>query len=477
MENKLESGGRLSRRQFIRLAGVSAAGAWLVACTASAPTQPGAAVDTGSSAAAAPGGTAEINLEYMMGDAELTPPEIEQFQEANPGITITRVEPDATKYFASLAAGTPPDLFRLQAPQFPLLLARNVPLNLQSYIDVSEAIKVDDLASANNYYRSSGGALDIGSGDVYGMVKDWSPDLTIWVNLDHFAEVGLPEPSLTEPLDYTDVQAYGEELSLFEGDRSVRRGFDTNMPWVERIWMVWLEGLGQSLFTEDFTKLDLVENEAAREAVKWHYDMAASKVSSSPINPSPSWPGQDFANGELSIVQYGFWFSGGLMIWANDEMKQKIEEGRLIMLPSPTWKGEKRGPTITATGSIVTGATEHPDEAYKVFEWYNALEPAKNRAASGWGVPALKSMYADIPKDGTYRSQVWSVLEAEMEFADTTVTFNPYLQGGEPGVVASLFLQFYEQALKGEITFDELLQKLEAESNIAIQDGIDQIGS
>ncbi len=299
MENKLDSGGRLSRRQFIRLASVSAAGAWLVACTASAPAQPEAAVDEGSSAAAAPGATAEINLEYMMGDAELTPPEIEQFQEANPGITITRVEPDATKYFASLAAGTPPDLFRLQAPQFPLLLARNIPLNLQSYIDVSEAIKVDDLASANNYYRSSGGALDIGSGDVYGMVKDWSPDFTIWVNLDQVEEVGLPAPSLTEPMSYEDVRAYGEALSLFEGDRSVRRGFDTNMPWVERIWMVWLEGLGQSLFSEDFTKVDLVQNEAAREAIKWHYDMAADMISSSPINPSPSWPGQDFANGEL----------------------------------------------------------------------------------------------------------------------------------------------------------------------------------
>ena len=131
MEGKLDNGGRLSRRRFIQLAGVSAAGAWLAACTAATPEQPAPAADAGGSAAA-PGDTAEINIEYMMGDAELTPPEIEQFQEANPGITITRVEPDATKYFASLAAGTPPDLFRLQAPQFPLMLARNIPLNLQS---------------------------------------------------------------------------------------------------------------------------------------------------------------------------------------------------------------------------------------------------------------------------------------------------------------------------------------------------------
>ncbi len=473
MKETLDNRGRLSRREFMRLAGISAAGGVLVACAPAAPGQPAPAAN---SAGAAPA-TARVNIDYMMNEPELTDKEIEQFQGANAGIKITRSVPDATKYFAALAAGTPPDLLRLQAPEFPLLLARKIPLNLQSFIDTSSVIKVGDLASANNYYRSSGGALDIGTGDVYGMVKDWSPDETLWANLDAIEAAGLPTPSFTEPMSYEDVKAYGEKLLKMNGDRVVQRGFDTNMPWVERFWMVWLEGEGSSLFTKDFKKMDLVENEKARAAVKYHYDLAASKVSSSPISPSPSWPGQDFANGELALVQYGFWFSGGLTLWANDKIKPKIDAGRIVMLPSPTWKGVRRGPTITATGSIVTGATKHPNEAYKVFEWYNAKEPAQNRAASGWGVPALKSMFPKMPKEGVYRSQVWSILEKEMTFADTTVKFNPYLQGGEPGVVASLFTQFYEQALKGTMTFDDMLKKLEAETNTAIQDGIDRIGT
>jgi multiple sugar transport system substrate-binding protein len=474
MNGVLNTRGRLSRRGFLQLAGLSTTGVLLAACAAAAPAgQPAPAADTAGAGAPA---TADITIEYMMFDAELTPAEIEQFQAANPGIKISRLEPDATSYFAKLAAGTPPDIFRLQAPQFPQLLAQKIPLNLQPYIDVSDVIKVDDLASANNYYRSSGGPLDIGDGDVYGMVKDWSPDMTIWANLDVIEQAGLPAPSLTEPLSYEEVRGYAEKIAKFDGDRVVMRGFDINVPWIERIWMVWLEGLGNSLFSEDFTKMNLVENEEARQAVEYHYQLAADKLSSSPISPSPSWPGQDFSNGDLGLVQYGFWFSGGIMIWADEELKPLVDAGRIVMLPSPTWKGVKRGPTITATGSIVTGATQHPDEAYKVFEWYNAREPAANRAASGWGVPALKSMYDSIPRDGTYRSLVWSVLEAEMKDAETTVRFNPYLQGGEPGVVASLFIQFYEQALKGDITFDEMLQKIESESNLAIQDGIDRIG-
>lgn len=457
----------LSRRAFLAHLGVVTTGGLLAACATSAPAP--------SAEAPAPS-TEAVEVQFMMNVAELTDEEIELFQEDNPNITINRLEPDATRYFAMLTAGTPPDIYRLQAPQFPLLLARNIALNLQPYIDVSELIQVDDLAPANNYYRSSGGALDIGSGDVYGMVKDWSPDMTVWANLDLLEEAGLPEPSLTESMDYEEVFGYGETLLTFDGDRVALRGFDFNLPWVERLWMLWLQGHDASIFIEDFTKIDLVENEMAREAIDYTYRLAETRIASSPVSPSPAWPGIDFANGELAMVEYGFWFSGGIPLWATEEINQKVEEGRIVMLPAPKWKGVKVDTTITATGATVTRATPHPDEAYKVFEWYMADLPARNRAASGWGVPALISMYDQIPKDGTYRSQVWSVLEMELEIADMTVKFNPYLQGGEPGVTASLYMQYLEQSLNGTITFDEMLKKIEDETNLAIQDGIDAVG-
>ena len=461
---------RLSRRGFLTQLGLVTAGGILAGCTAAAPAAeaPGAEVPASSADV--------IDVQFMMNVDELSDAEIDQFQEANSGITITRVEPDATRYFAMLAAGTPPDIYRLQAPQFPLLLARNITLNLQPYIDVSDLIKVDDLAPANNYYRSSGGALDIGTGDVYGMVKDWSPDMTVWANLDQIEAAGLAVPSFTESMDYDEVFAYGETLLTFDGDRVVLRGFDFNLPWVERLWMIWLQGHDASIFTDDFTKIDLVENEMAREAIDYTYRLAEKRIASSPASPSPSWPGVDFAAGELAMVEYGFWFSGGIPLWGSDEIKEKADAGRIVMLPAPKWKGVKVDATITATGAIVTKATQNPDESYKVFEWYMADQPARNRAASGWGVPALISLYDQIPKEGDYRSQVWSVLEEELKIADMTLKFNPYLQGGEPGVTASLYTQYLEQALNGTITFDEMLKKVQDETNLAIQDGIDAVG-
>lgn len=478
MNEKPKQTPRMSRRDFLRVAGLTAAGGVLVACAPAAP--PPAAAPTAAAAAESTPSTSapaadKIEVQMMMNGPEFTDAEIDIFQEKNPGIIAARLDPDTTRYFAMLAAGNPPDILRLQAPQFPQLLARKIPLNLQPFVDVSEIVHVDDLAPANNYYRSGGDALEIGDGDVYGMVKDWSPDMTLWANLDLIEEAGLPAPSFDEPMTYQDVRLYAEKLVKFEGDRTVNRGFDTNQPWIERFWMVWLEGMGNSLFSDDFKEMQLVKNDEAREAVAWHFDLSKDKLSISPSNPSPSWFGQDFATGTLGLLQFGFWYSGGIEVWSDDAMKEKVAAGRIVMLPSPTWKGVKRGPTITATGTIVTAATKYPDQAYRLFEWYNAEEAADNRAKSGWGVPALKSKYAMIPKEGAYRSQVWGVLEKELKDAETTVKFNSFLAGGEPGEVASLYAQFMEQALTGDITFDEMLEKIETQTNTAIQDGIDRI--
>src|SRR5262245_15871682 len=227
----------LSRRDFLKLASVSAAGGILTACSAGAPapppTQPAAqeaeattapveeaeattapAEEAEEASAPAP---AEGAVEMMMNSGELSDEEVKTFNADNPGITLTRIDPDNTRYFAMLTAGNPPGVFRLQAPQFPQLLARNIPLNLQSFIEVSPSLSVEDMTPANNYYRSSGDALAIGDGDVYGMVKDWSPDLTVWANLDLIEAAGLEAPSFTEPLSYEDIRIYAEKLAKFEG--------------------------------------------------------------------------------------------------------------------------------------------------------------------------------------------------------------------------------------------------------------------
>jgi multiple sugar transport system substrate-binding protein len=183
------------------------------------------------------------------------------------------------------------------------------------------------------------------------------------------------------------------------------------------------------------------------------------------VNPTSSWAGDDFVRGVVAMVQYGYWFGG--------MAESDVTAGKVVMLPSPTWSSERRDPTITATGMFMAAATQVPDAAWKFFEYYNAGQPAINRAGSGWGVPALKSMYDLMPKETDFDQQRQRVLKAELDLATPPLQFNPFIT---ETAVYDTWTVYLEQALNGAITFDELLANVEADVNTAIQEGKERIG-
>jgi multiple sugar transport system substrate-binding protein len=113
-----------------------------------------------------------------------------------------------------------------------------------------------------------------------------------------------------------------------------------------------------------------------------------------------------------------------------------------------------------------------PDAAWKVFEYYNAGQPALDRAGSGWGVPALKSMVNLIPQSTDFQKQAYACLQGELDLNTTPLQFNPFI--GESTVVDS-WNKFLDQALKDQITFDDMIAGIKSEVNFAIKEGIDRI--
>lgn len=459
----------VSRRDFLKLSGAAAAGSWLVtlapAAAASAPARTTAAQE-------------QTEVTFMIHGGELSEEEIAIFHEKNPGIKLTRLDVDQTRLFAMMAAGEPPDVFRLQYTEFPQLLARNLVLNLQSYFEASPLIKFDDLVEPNNFYKATD-PFNIGEGDIYGMIKDWSPDTTLFVNDAIFEEAGVDLVSSTEPLTYEQLFEIAKATTKFDGERAEVIGLSWNHGWVDRYWTMWLFSKGESLFSEDLTQANFVNNESARQAIQWHLDTASEKIAFSPLVAYNSWAGPDFVAGSIAIVQFGYWFSAFLRLNSgeNEAFQQLMEEGKIRMVTAPVWQdGEHISPTITATAAVISQASPNPDEAFRVFEWYNAEEPAINRADVGWGVPALKSLFDRLPKEGVYGEIMWKALENEMQYAGAIIPHNPYLQGGEPGVVGSVFLTNWEQYLTGDMDFDTLVSTIEDETNFAIEEGIDRIG-
>lgn len=472
----------ISRREFIHAGVFAVAGAALAACQPTSPSpqvvretvvvEVEKTVVVEPTEAPAPtvapllSGPIEGHVVCMHFLHEFTEDQVKVFEEENPGITLEVVEADLTRFFAMYAAGNPPDLLRVQAPSIPQYLARKMLYDLTPFFEASAVLKLEDLAPANNYYKAYS-PLEIGEGPIYGMCKDFSPDFTIWVYKPLFEQAGLPVPSDTEPLTYMQIADLASKLAKFEGDRAVVFGYHYETGWIDRIMMNMLAEVGESIFTKDMTKLVLKDNEAAYEVAKYYYDMAVNKQCQSIINPSTTgWFGSDFTAGTLAMAQYGFWF--GAMA------ESDVTKGGVIMIPAPMWAGQRRDLTMTATGMIMAAATKVPEAAWKVFEYYNAGQPAIDRAGSGWGVPALKSLWHLIPNSTEYEQQKLRVLQAELEVMEKIppLQFNPFL--GETTVAQSWSTQM-DRALLGEITFDEALTNIEEEVNAAIKDGVDRL--
>jgi multiple sugar transport system substrate-binding protein len=476
---------RLTRREMLKLSGALAAGSVLAACAPAEPEQVEVTREVAVEqtvevpveqtvvieATEAPeptvapllSGPVEGKVVVMHNRAQFSEEQEAQFEADNAGVTIEFLQSDMTRFFAMYAAGTPPDMLRTQAPAIPQFLARGMLYDLTPYFEVSDVLSLDDLAPANDYYRAYG-PLEIGDGPIYGMCKDWSPDFTMFAYKPAFEEAGLDVPDDTTHLTYQEVLDLARQLAKFEGDRVLTWGYGYDGAWTDRMWMNMLAELDQSLYTEGFSTINLASSEEASAVAKYYFDLTSENLCANPLNPSPSWIGEDFTKGTLALCQYGYWFSA--------MAESDVTAGQVVMIPTATWAGVPRDPTMTATGSVVAAATKVPDAAWKVFEWYNGKEPALARAGSGWGVPALKSMYELMPSETEYQQQVQRVLQAELDLATPALQFNPFIS---EGIVFDSWTKNLEQALMGTITFDECLANVEAEVNTAIKNGIDRL--
>ena len=415
-----------------------------------------------------------VPISCMHLEGELTDDEVDLFNDKYPHIKLSRIDLDDVRYYAMLASGNPPDVKRQEGTALPYLLVRRIPLNLQPYFDVSEIIKEEDLASTNNYWKAAS-PFEHGTGDRYGMIKDWTPGLTLWCNVDLFAKAGLDAPSDEVPVDYDQVLMWAEALTEKEGDRTLAWGFAHHPGWMHHYWECWLHGLGKAFWSEDKQKFLLLDQEESIEALKWDYDLAKAGLTQSPLDPTArGWIGPDFMAGQVAITQFGLWFAA--MIQGRMGLDGMEYEQDPMFVPGPIWKGGKEVDVDFASmGALVSRETKHPDEAWKVNEWYHAEDPAENRAKQGWGVPALKSWYDLMPTDTSIFRQAQKVAFGQEAKGATEeiLTFSPFVKGD---AVGSAFHTHFERALKDEITLQEFMDNIQGDVDQQIKQGMAALG-
>lgn len=408
---------------------------------------------------------AATTVTLMTNQGEISNSDIADFESKNPNININWIVTDGPRFQAMMAAGTPPDLFRVQAPLVPQFVKRGQVKNLDSYFAQSDLLHPGDLVPAANYYRYDG--KTIGKGPRYGLNKDWSPDLTIFVRTDILKKLKIDHPGPTDSWTYDELWAIAQKIKKAKKAKWVL-DVANSLGWLDRVVMALLASEGaKPLYSPDFSKMNLTKNPAAMQIFQYFYRYSQQKMDLGPENPDPDgWSGAGFDAGTVSMTQYGFWFSGQVS-------SSKTAAANSMMLPAPKWKNAKvLDPTITATGWMMAEATPHPDQAWTVFEWYMGGKPARDRASVGWGVPAQKSLFDRIPQTNTFQKNAYKTLLHELPRSNVTLQFNPNLIGlGDLTAVAQSYLKHLPDALAGHISFNKLMSNVEADGNQAIAAG------
>lgn len=411
-----------------------------------------------------------VTIRFSTNESELTNEQIKEFEEANPNIKIAREDTNTTIMAAQIATGEAPDIIRISVDELASYIIRGIAMNLDSYFANSEVIKEDDLLPVNDLYRFDGKTQ--GQGPRYGLPKDWSPDFTVWYNKKLFDSANVQVPDASKPLTWSQLFELAHKLTLFEGDDIKQFGLAASTvngkTEADLLFLMhYMLSKEVKIFSSDYTQADFAKPEAKEYIAQW-VEAVKGNYGPNQINQDKSgWSGEAFINDKAAMLITGYWFSS--IIRGDEKMKTHLDDYGL--LPAPTADGGQRvSPTGTAVGAIINKNTKHPEEAWKVFEWYYGGKAAEDRAKNGWGVPALKHLTPLLPQETDFDKRVYSVLNDELNYSGKFLEGNPFLLNGP-----TIFSKHMTPVYFDKSTLDDALKDMNKDANLIIKEAMNAV--
>ena len=332
-------------------------------------------------AAPAPGGAAEeggaVELTFSVwGDPEelaILQAIADDFVAQNPGIEVTVNVSDWDTYWdklqTQLAAGTPPDVFAMDAPLYPDYQSRGVLLNLQPLID-------RDGFDLDGYYPVSLLCYDTPDG-YFGLPRDVQPSV-LYYNKDMFDAAGIAYPDDT--WTWENLVEAGQALTVdSDGDGTIDQyGLWADLWDMELIWasLIW-QNEGEILDPE-YTKTLLAE-EGAMGAWQFIYDM----IFDYGMMPTPSVAeqfGDPFESGNAAMTTAGHWV---VPFYANTDFAWDV---------APLPKGKTQASIVNSVGFVISKDSPHPEEAWAFLKHLVGAAGQEKVTSLGLGVPSLEAV-------------------------------------------------------------------------------------
>ena len=282
-----------------------------------------------------------------------------------------------------MASKNIPDVFCVPDGNFGQWVKTGVMLNLQEYFDDSDVIDKENIASsALQRYRWNGTTM--GSGDLYCVPKDITP-YVMYYNKDLFDEYGVEYPSATDIMDPWEAlymwTQFGYDLgTVGEKSNGQMKLSDDHVYGVAKIYpesLIWSNGA--DYLSEDRTEV-LIDSPEFIEA--YEYIVEAQMVYAvAPTSKDLASTSEKtlFLNGKAACYIEGRSVTTDLRNKADFEWD---------IAPIPAFETNQQcNGWSGSVGYAVYKNCEHPDEAYKLAEFFTSKEGQMIMAEAGFTAP------------------------------------------------------------------------------------------
>ncbi len=366
----------LSRREFLRAAGLAlaVAPAALAACTAPPPTP--------TTRASGP-----VQLVYRDWRTDWFPPMaqrlLDEFHATHPNIRVYyNLDPENNEFeeksLADLQAGTAPDVFQGCCSFLPIWAQKGFLLDLRPYVaaDLDRAT-IDDWDPVQ--YKS----FFARDGRQYALPK-YHGALALYFNKDLFdmAHVDYPTDAWTHD-DYLDAMRRIARWRTGSG-KPAAWGSMLDLSW-ERLQVHVNDWGGHFVDPQDPTKSRLADREAL-EALEWiRARMWNDKVMATPLDVQNKMTQEAFAAGQLAMVEDGSW-----------NLKQILTDAKFPVGLAPMPAGPVRRATLATTdGFGIYAGTKYPEAAWELLKFLISPEYGRAMARTNLLQPARASLVND----------------------------------------------------------------------------------
>ena len=362
---------QISRRDFLKLAGLTAASAALASC-APRLNQP-----TATSAN-------PVKLVYRDWRTDWFPPMaqqmLEEFHATHPNIRVYyNLDPEQHEFeqksLADLEAGTAADVFQGCCSYLPIWAQKGFLLDLSSYVQADldrETIADWDPVQYNAFFTRDG--------RQYALPK-YHGALALYHNKDLFDQAHLDYP--TDSWTHDDYLAAMEHLSKSHNKESQPGvwGSMTNISW-ERLQVHVNTWGGHFVDPNDRTKSQMAQPLTLR-ALEWlRARMWDDKVMATELDVQNKGTQEAFIAGQLAMVEEGSWALKNILANAN------FRVGLAAFPAGPV----RRATLATKDGFGIYAETKHPDAAWELLKFLISKEYGRAMAKAQFLQPARESL-------------------------------------------------------------------------------------